>query len=877
MGDQKSQAKELAEAILRGRAASASEMFQLAKQLKADKAFGHARKLLGRARKLQIDDAQLARKVRQQHALCTYKDPDLPVDNRLSLALEILGDGEDLRTTTDQETLGLAGAIFKRKWEVDGQKRHLERSLNYYLRGYQQGPETDQGYTGINAAYVLDLLASLEASAAKEAGSNSAVADARRQQAREIREQLVKTLPAHAKKPGNEALLDQWWFLVTVAEAYFGLKQYGDALRWLKKASELKDVPPWEYESTARQLASLARLQEPALDTTALFDKSEAGVVLREFLGEWADGARTAFIGKVGLALSGGGFRASLFHIGVLARLAELDVLRHVEVLSCVSGGSILGAHYYLEVRRLLESKPDNEVTREDYIQCVKNVEKAFLSGVQKNIRTRVAAEFLTNLRMIWDRNYSPTKRGGELYEKFLYSGVEDEGGTRRWLTDLYVHPTDEAASFRPKYDNWRRKAKVPILILNATTLNTGHNWQFTASWMGEPPTTIDPDIDGNYRLRRMYYSEAPKAHRKIRLGHAVAASAAVPGLFEPISLSGLYPDITVQLADGGVHDNQGIVGLLEQDCNVLLVSDASGQMGAIDNPGSGPLSVPLRSNSILMARVREAEYDDLVARRASERLRGLMFVHLKKDLDVDPIDWIDCKDPIEASEEARPAERRGPLTRYGILKDMQRKLAAIRTDLDSFSDAEAFSLMASGYRMTEFELARSITSFPVPYADRPDWRFLQIEPFLSGRQESSRFAKLLDVAGQRAFKVFRMSPVLKVASLLFGLAGLAGLGWLFYAWRQSPVLPVPALGLTMQGAIGLTLGMIGLVVAGAALLIAGGKLLMKITRSRYTIVKVGLGFAMALIGWIFVRLHLHVFDKLFLWYGSIKRLARSE
>lgn len=31
---------------------------------------------------------------------------------------------------------------------------------------------------------------------------------------------------------------------------------------------------------------------------------------------------------KLGLALSGGGFRASLFHIGVLARLAERDLLR---------------------------------------------------------------------------------------------------------------------------------------------------------------------------------------------------------------------------------------------------------------------------------------------------------------------------------------------------------------------------------------------------------------------------------------------------------------------------------------------------------------------------------------------------------------------
>ena len=59
-------------------------------------------------------------------------------------------------------------------------------------------------------------------------------------------------------------------------------------------------------------------------------------------------------VGKVGLALSGGGFRASFYHLGVLAQLAELDVLRHVEVLSCVSGGSIVGACYWLALRNRL-------------------------------------------------------------------------------------------------------------------------------------------------------------------------------------------------------------------------------------------------------------------------------------------------------------------------------------------------------------------------------------------------------------------------------------------------------------------------------------------------------------------------------------------
>jgi hypothetical protein len=263
---------------------------------------------------------------------------------------------------------------------------------------------------------------------------------------------------------------------------------------------------------------------------------------LEDFLGDRIQGVRTAFLGKVGLALSGGGFRASLFHIGVLAKLAELDMLRHVEVLSCVSGGSIIGAHYYLKVRDLFKRKGDAEIGREDYVRIVQEICREFLAGVQTNIRTRVAAELLTNLRMIFLPNYSRTMRAGELYEEKIYAEIRDGEETQpRWLNDLFVQPKDEGEQFAPKHDNWRRSAKVPILILNATSLNTGHNWQFTASWMGEPPSSIDTAIDANYRLRRMYYGDAPSPHNKIRLGHAVAASACVPGLFEPLSLPLLY------------------------------------------------------------------------------------------------------------------------------------------------------------------------------------------------------------------------------------------------------------------------------------------------------------------------------------------------
>lgn len=80
-----------AQLILRGQSADQQDMLDLAKALKdADQQFGYARKLLARARQRHVDDPTLRRKLRQQHALCTYKDPDLPADSRLEKALEIL-------------------------------------------------------------------------------------------------------------------------------------------------------------------------------------------------------------------------------------------------------------------------------------------------------------------------------------------------------------------------------------------------------------------------------------------------------------------------------------------------------------------------------------------------------------------------------------------------------------------------------------------------------------------------------------------------------------------------------------------------------------------------------------------------------------------
>jgi predicted acylesterase/phospholipase RssA len=860
-----------ARSILRGQSLEPREMLNLAKKLKEQKQFGLARRLLARAclEPSLSEDLKLRIQVYQQSALCTYKDPDLQADARLDRALDILRQScEDIDTTTDQETLGITGAIYKRKWELDNQKQQLERALSYYQRGYEQGVANDQGYTGINAAFVLDLLAHQEEEEAKKAKVVSEIAAQRRKQAREIRAAIVEEV---APLVGKEWLQGQWWFYSTIAEAYFGISDFDRAIEWLHKGkadAEARQtfVPPWEYESTARQLASLARLRP---------ETERAMAALRNFFSEHE--VQSAYVGKVGLALSGGGFRASLFHIGVLARLAELDVLHRVEVLSCVSGGSIIGAHYYLEVRKLLQSKPDDEITRQDYMDIVARVRKDFLDGVQRNIRTRVAANPFRTVKMIFTSKYSRTMRGGELYESEIFSRVKDGGeGAPRWLNGLYVCPLGRDGKpddgFNFKTDNWTRRAKVPNLILNATALNTGHNWQFTASWMGEPAAGIDGEIDGNDRLRRLYYDgeDTPRTHRQVRLGHAVAASACVPGVFEPLPLDKLYPERIVRLVDGGVCDNQGTASLLEQDCNVILVSDGSGQMGSENHPSNGLLGVPLRSNSILQSRVREAQYRELSARKRASLLRGFMFVHLKEDLDVDPIDWIGCLDPYDASDDSRPAYRRGPLTRYGIAKDMQELLAAVRTDLDSFSDVEAFALMTSGYRMTEheFRFSRCVEGISEPQGQY-DWDFLAVEEGMKGSGAKYEYlTKQLSVSNKLAFKIWKLSKWLKVTSWMLAAATIAFAVWACFHWASTVVVrPITLWGI---GAF------IASTVAFALLAYVIGKRLMRVVRFRETLIRVAIGFGITLFGWLAAGIHLCFFDPLFLRQGSLRRFERQ-
>jgi predicted acylesterase/phospholipase RssA len=197
--------------------------------------------------------------------------------------------------------------------------------------------------------------------------------------------------------------------------------------------------------------------------------------------------------------LAGGGFRASLFHLGVFRRLAELDILRYVEVLSTVSGGSIIGALYALLLKKYLErTENKQELSRDEYVQLVAELRTHLVSAIQKNLRTRLFMNPLGILRVLLTHR-SLGQRMASLYEGYIYRAAVT--GDRILLKDILISPgqkrieggvetynrrvVDEAVK-RPKEEKGALGSVVTKLVLNATSLNSGARFWYSAVELGD-------------------------------------------------------------------------------------------------------------------------------------------------------------------------------------------------------------------------------------------------------------------------------------------------------------------------------------------------------------------------------------------------------
>lgn len=243
----------------------------------------------------------------------------------------------------------------------------------------------------------------------------------------------------------------------------------------------------------------------------------------------------------IALCLSGGGYRAMLFHLGAVIRLNEIGELRGLDRVSSVSGGSItagmLGAAW-------------NDLRWDDHSTAT-NLDELVIGPIIEMAGHTIDAGSIIGGILRPFRTIS--QNVARAYDRHLYDG--------RTLRDL---PPD---------------ADGPRFVINATNVQTGKLFRFSRPYEGD-------------------WSVGLWREPTTSLADAVTASSAFPPVLSPHTVrpSGRFDETTsgpnssdaftkkVWLSDGGVYDNLGLETAFKQ-YRTILVSDGGGSLGVDQKP----------------------------------------------------------------------------------------------------------------------------------------------------------------------------------------------------------------------------------------------------------------------------------------------------
>jgi NTE family protein len=263
---------------------------------------------------------------------------------------------------------------------------------------------------------------------------------------------------------------------------------------------------------------------------------------------------------RLGLALSGGGFRAAAFHLGVFRKLKALGLLDRIDLLSCVSGGSIAGAFLALNW-----GKPDTLDRLEHYLTTRSIAVASVLGGLLDPTASRVD-----------------------------------------WLADSYDNDLFEGKTLAAL-------AGGPRVYLNTTNLATGNLFFFVAGGakpeeMGEHELGIQ--LASSIRISRAVAASSsfPPVFNPVVLSRKE---------YQPTGDTEY-----VTLTDGGVYDNLGVNPLLSVQHNALdyaIVSDGGKPFASNDRPTESGVGVLKEMINVLMEQVRGLQFDRLKHRHAAQ------------------------------------------------------------------------------------------------------------------------------------------------------------------------------------------------------------------------------------------------------------------
>jgi len=337
---------------------------------------------------------------------------------------------------------------------------------------------------------------------------------------------------------------------------------------------------------------------------------------------------------RLGLALSGGGFRATLFHLGILRFLKDSGRLQHVTDIASVSGGSILAAHLVLNWDRYTGS---DEQFDEATAAVVRFVQFDLRNYIVRRMPLQFPLRVLAKLIRQRVRNLTPNAILERCYEKHLYGD--------RCLYELPV---------------------VPMLHMLATNVSNGGLSVFNRNGL-----YIQQRPDGG----EIRFEHIPT--KMASIPRIVGASSAFPGFFPPVEVTaadlgvreGEFP--TEYFTDGGVFDNLGIRAYSwlkhqGEQFDEVIVSDAGKPFQILSDSALGIFGQSMRATDILWDRVWQLERENF------GKQDGFVFM------------------PITETVEATENPALHPV--------IQAEVQSIRTDLDRFSDEEINALAQHGY-----------------------------------------------------------------------------------------------------------------------------------------------------------------------------------
>ena len=278
---------------------------------------------------------------------------------------------------------------------------------------------------------------------------------------------------------------------------------------------------------------------------------------------------------RIGLALSGGGYRAAAYHIGALRALHKLGVLDKVDVISSVSGGSIIAASYALHDGNYDSFEKEFSMKLCKGVLHLALINLILVFGiVGLSIWFGGCWAMVVSLVVLW----------------FLWYKLLPVSNLIAWQYDRLFFHGKKLKDLKP----------CPMVTINATDYPTVSQFTFSRE-----------------RMYDYYYGDGAFYHEQFPVSKAVMASSCVPFAFCPIRIPMTFWTSVMKgkkqpmLLDGGLYDNQGTHVLTDKmspyKCSYVIVSDA-GNGEVSDKWVFNPLVTLKRTSEVFMQRIKKIQ-----------------------------------------------------------------------------------------------------------------------------------------------------------------------------------------------------------------------------------------------------------------------------